>query len=310
MGYITKLDFEKDKNEEKIILALGFFDAIHKGHKKIIDKTIKLATKLNIKPAIFTFRNINTNLLKNKKNELFSYEKRIDIYSKLGLKVLIYVDVTDEFCNLEPEIFFEKLINNFNIDTICVGKDYSFGKRKKGDIYLLKKLTKKYKINLKVINLLKLKNKEEKISSTYIKKNLKKGNVEEVNKLLTDNYSIKEKVVKGKQLGRKLGFPTANFDIKKELFLKDGVYITKTEIDSKIYHSITNVGHHPTIDNLKSNIETHIFDFDKDIYEKEIKVIFLKRIRDITKFDSIDLLKNRLEKDKNIGKKYFEENKI
>lgn len=311
MGYIKKLNFLEKNKDIKIVLSLGFFDAVHKGHQEIINKTVEVANNLNAIPTIFTFRNIEALPLKNRKKEVYDFDKRLSIYESLGIKSVIYADASEDFCSLEPELFFQYLIKNFNICAIVVGKDYKFGHLGKGDIKDLENLTKENSIELVVLDLLKLKDHKEKISSTYIKEKLKDGDIEEVNKCLVDYYSIKSKVVKGKQLGKQIGFPTANFELDIDsLFLKDGVYVTTTQIDCKTYYSITNVGNHPTTDNLKANVETYIFDFNEDIYGKEIKVTFFKRIRDIVKFNSIEELKERLALDTKIGKDFFENEKI
>lgn len=310
MGHIKKLNF-LEKNDKKIVLSLGFFDAVHKGHHEIIKKTIELSKQLNAKSTIFTFKNIESEILIKRKKELFTFNKRIQIYEELGIDYVIYANATKEFCLLEPNEFFNILTSNFNILALVVGKDYKFGHLGKGNINTLQKLADEKNIKLYTIDLLKLKNHREKISSSYIKQKLKAGDIEEVNKCLINKYSIESEVVKGKQLGKKIGFPTANFELDiNNLHLKNGVYISKTKINDKIYNSITNVGNHPTTDNLKANIETHILNFNEDIYGKIIKVTFLKRIREVKKFNSLEELINRIIRDIDISKEYFKNETI
>lgn len=187
---------------------------------------------------------------------------------------------------------------------IVVGFDCRFGKNAEGNVSTLKELSQIHNFELNVILPVKLNNKT--ISSSLIRKYLSQGRIEKVNEYLGRNYSVYGYVIKGKQLGSKLGFPTANILANSNLCLpKPGVYITKTYIDDNLYYSTTNVGFNPTFNQKTYNIETYIIGFNDDIYGKEIKVVFYKRIRDELKFKNIRSLCKQIENDVIYTKQYF-----
>ena len=280
-------------------VALGKFDGVHLGHKKIIDKTVEISKTKNLIPVAYVI-DISQILTTNTEKE--------EIFKKHGIEKVVFEKFNDEFKNLSPKDFFESIIiKKLNTNHIVVGTDYKFGKNREGDIDTLKSLCKENKIEITVVE--KLKILEFEVSSTKIKEFIQQGNISLANKFLGRNFSYDGVVEEGKKLGRKLGFPTVNLNSEKNVILKKGVYATKTYFDDKEYNSITNIGVNPTVDSDKKiKIETYIFNFSKEIYGQSIKIEFLHDLRDEIKFKNIDELISQITIDKEECKKYFEKN--
>ncbi|MEG1509105.1 MAG: bifunctional riboflavin kinase/FAD synthetase [Clostridia bacterium] len=298
---MLKIDINCKLND-KIVIALGFFDSLHIGHKELISKCKKIATNKNIKSAIFTFNNNPLAFFDSLAKEIFTYEEREFKLQKYNLDYIVSANFDNDFANLSPVSFFNILTTNFNIDTIIVGEDYTFGKNAKGDILLLQELCDKANIALYVASLVG--DDFGKIASRDIREYLKAGKLQKANYYLGEPYFIIGVVNKGRGEGKKIGFPTINIKIdKQKLIIKEGVYVTNTIVDGKKHLSITNVGAHPTFDDYNCNIETYIIDFNSDLYNKKICVEFVLKIRDIKKFDSVEALKNQLTEDSEFAKK-------
>lgn len=295
---IDNLD-EIEENKD-ISLCLGFFDAIHLGHIALINK----AKELNTQVAILTFSENPINLIKNVKSPIINDLKmKEEILNSLGVDFLYILKIKKEILNLEPNEFINKVLLKIHMENVICGFDYSFGKNKEGTPFILKKYN---EFNTFIIDKITNAN-DEKISSTLIQSLIKKGEIELANKYLSRNFKIRGVVVKGFQVGRKILFNTANIDNYENFVLPGcGVYATKIIIDGISYNSMTNIGVHPTINELtKPIIETNIFDFDKDIYNKEVILIFYKKIRDEKKFSSLKELQKTLEDNELEVKKFF-----
>lgn len=292
-----------DEFNKDVYVALGSFDGLHKGHLTLIDKVIELSKNNDGLSMVYTFRNHPLEVIDESKAPkiIMDNEEKLEVLSKKGIDVACFIEFNKRFMTIEPEAFIKEIIDKFNVKGIIVGFNYKFGFKNKGDITLLEKLSGKLGFELYVMNAL-----EEKgivISSTLIRELIRGGLINEANKLLTRFYSIKGKVIHGKQLGRTIGFPTANLNITENTVLPAmGVYYTNVEIDGKIYKGITNVGNNPTVNGNNITVETNILDFSDDIYDKEIRVYFIEKIRNQEKFDSLEVLKGQLENDKNFAK--------
>lgn len=278
-------------SNKPITICLGFFDGLHKGHLHLINKAIQE----NEDVYVLTF-NGDIKYATNQRKEnylLTSIQDRIEILSSLNIKGLFILDFTLDLMNLSDIDFINTILKPLNIKNIYIGKDFTFGKYGKGDYKLLKEYFDVNIVDFECDNNLK-------ISSSEIINLVLKGNIERVNFLLNRNYSIKGTVVHGLENGRKINFPTANIDPSFNYpILNNGVYATYITINNIKYSSMTNIGTHPTIDQLsKSSIETNIFDFNQDIYNQDVKLEFVKKIRDEIKFASLDQLKSQLNKDK------------
>ncbi|BCN31464.1 bifunctional riboflavin kinase/FAD synthetase [Anaeromicropila herbilytica] len=287
-------------------VTLGKFDGLHKGHQILIHKIIELAGK-GYQSVMFTFSYHPSNLFTNKEIGLIytEMEKRHQL-EKSGLDVMISYPFTKETASMEAEQFIkEVLIDKMDAKVIVVGSDYHFGYERKGNIELLEKLSEQYNYELIVFD--KIESHNQVIGSTSIREEIKKGNMETVHELLGRPYSIIGEVLHGRKLGRTLGIPTTNLIPEEDKLLPpNGVYASKTIIDGKSYEGVTNIGYKPTVGaDPRVGVETHMFDFNEDVYGKIIEVELYRLERGETKFQSIDELKAQMEKDIVFAKDYF-----
>lgn len=280
-------------------IALGSFDGLHLGHMRLINKTIELARNSNTKSMVYTFKNhplsiINIELAPKL---ILDNDYKIQLLEKSGVDYLTFVEFDKTFMKLSPEDFIENLIKKYSVKGIVVGFNYRFGFKNLGDVGLLWTLSKIFKFELYIINPIKING--DIISSSRIRELICEGNIVKANNLLSRPFMLQGEVIKGKHLGNKIGFPTANLDYSKTYVLpQGGVYYTAVEIKGIKYKGITNIGYNPTTNDNKLSIETYIIDFDKDIYGEKIRLFFLKKIRDEKKFNSLNELTAQLKKDK------------
>ena len=280
-------------------VALGSFDGLHSGHLSLVNKIIELANENKGKSIVYTFKNHPRTLIKGATPPklLMDNESKEEILEALGVDLIYFEEFNEEYMKLTPEGFIKYLCEKFKVKGIVVGFNYRFGYKNVGNIEMLKELSTKYGYELYVMEPCNYE--DEVISSTRIRNELLSGNVDKAMKMLNRPYCIKGKVVHGKKLGRAIGFPTANLDYSKEALIpKKGVYYTNVQWQGKIYKGITSVGNNPTVNGDKLTIETYILDFNNDLYGHNIKVYFIKKIRDEKKFNSIDDLVMQLKKDK------------
>lgn len=281
------------KLDDNISLAIGFFDGLHLGHKVLIDEL----KNYNSKKAIITFKSdFKSTLKKEELNLLLLDEEKDRMLTTLGIDYEYIFESNEEILKTSKEDFL-KYLDNQNIKNIVVGEDFTFGKfalGKAGDLLSLNS-------NIIIKPLLEIN--KTKISTTYIKSLLLNNKIDKVNQLLGYDFSISGVVIHGLKNGRKINYPTANINYPLNKFkLNSGVYKTITIVNNREYQSMTNIGTHPTIASLNEDIiESHIFDFNEDIYGKEITIIFKQFIREQKKFNSLDELKNQLNIDKNIA---------
>lgn len=289
----------QNKFTEKTYIALGSFDGIHKGHLTLMREVIKLSQKNDAKSMVYTFKNHPLTIISktSKPKIIMSNDKKIEVLKNMGIDIVCLEVFDRKLMAMEPKSFIEMLLNKFNAKGIVIGFNYRFGYKNKGDIILLKKLSKE--LNFELIVMKPYKEDGNVISSSLIRELIAKGKIEQANKLLTRPFELDGIVVHGKKIGRTIGFPTVNLSYNEEIILpKIGVYFTNVIIDNKIYKGITNVGNNPTVNGDNITVETYILNFSKDVYGKKIKVYFLERIREQEKFESLEILKKQLEKDK------------
>ena len=276
--------------DRKTAVALGSFDALHKGHIYVIGKAVEYAKKNNL-TALVQLVEIPTRLRIN------TLETKLDILEKMGVEVVVVEQFTESFRSVNYKSFIcEFLSDKYNAAAVFCGDNYRFGYMAEGDTDKLSEGCSKCGISVNVIPCVEI---EGVVSSTVIREFIKNGDMEKAAEYMTRPYSVSGKVVHGRGLGKTLGFPTANISIPPDAVIpKNGVYLTQIRLDGKIYDGITNVGAKPTVGVDEVNIETYIDQFDGDIYGKTIMVEFKKRLRDIKKFDSLEELKAQIEKDK------------
>lgn len=297
--------FNSFENLESIInpvLTIGTFDGVHIGHQKIIKKLNKEAEKNDGQSVLLTFYP-HPRIVLNPENHGLSLiqtqEEKLAKLEHFGLDNVIVIPFTPAFSNLSAEEFvLEFLVEKLKVNTIIIGYDHQFGKNREGGVNFLNSISSKYNFN--VIEIPAQEINDVNISSTRIRKAIENGEVEIANKYLGEPLLLHGKVVKGKQLGRTIGYPTANIELLSSLKIipKKGVYLVKIKINNIEYDGMMNIGTRPTVS--KSNnisIEVNIFNFNNDIYYEEVEVSILKKIRDEKKFDSIEKLKNQLKED-------------
>ena len=291
---IKVLDFEK-KYDKPIAIALGFFDCIHTGHALLVESVKQFAKDNGVESALLTFSN-DPNEFFGKDKQICTFENRLFILEKLGLDEVIDAKFNEDFMSTSPQGFLDKLVGNFDVKSIVVGADYTFGKNAGGNVDMLKNYCEMHGIVLNVVPFETVCG--EKLSTTYLKSLVKSGEVKKLNSHLAVPYFMSGVVQHARHKGTGMGFPTVNIapDCNR-LMLKDGIYATFCVIDGQVFNSMTNVGKKPTFNDNSVSVETYIFDFDGDVYGKNIVVYFIERTREVTKFNSVDELKSQLEKD-------------
>lgn len=298
-------------NIDKSVVTIGNFDGLHKGHQVLIKEAVQFANKKNIKSVVFTFENHPANYFGKKHiKSIITNNEKINRMRSLGVDILVIIPFNDYMTKISPIEFIKNiLIDKLGARKIIVGHDFTFARRKEGNTNLLKELSSKYGFELEIVNSIKIN--DIRISSTYIRQLVVEGSVDKVNKYLGYHCEIKGNVIKGKQLGRTIGFPTANIEVNDDLLIpKNGIYATKVYLGDNVYYGATNIGYNPTVNGDKLSIETNILNFDEDIYGQVIKIEFLERIRDEKKFNSLYELKAQLKKDTDyVYKNYVCKNK-
>jgi riboflavin kinase/FMN adenylyltransferase len=296
MKYLSN-SFDQINIDEKLCLTIGNFDGIHKGHREIIKNLIQQTKKSNLKSAILSFTPHPKIYFNKQKNFMInSQSKKKEILKDLGLDYLIDLNFNDKFTQLSHNEFEDKiLLEKLNSKRILIGKDFQYGNQRKGNIDTLKIFCEKNKIELEEIGLILNDHNSNKISSSAIRENLKSGKFELANKDLERNFSVAGKVIKGDQRGRTIGIPTANLEYPlNTITIPYGVYAVETLIEGNTYFGIVNFGIRPTFNKDKPIVEAYLFDFDNDIYDKDIEILFHKQIRQEKKFNDIKELLNQI----------------
>ena len=286
------------------VIAIGNFDGIHLGHQKVINEAKKKAKKNKLPFGLMTFEPVPVMFFnkKIKNHRISSLPQKKDQLKKLKLDFLIIIKFNKNFSSLSAEEFIRKIIHK---KTSCrflyVSKNFRFGFKRKGNIETLKKYEKQY--NFKNVIVMPFKTKRKIISSTFIRKKIRKGQIEEVNKLLNRNWSIKGKVIKGQKRGRKIGFPTCNLRLNSYVIPRLGVYAVKVKTNNISNNGIANIGYRPTFNGQSLLLETNIFGINKNLYNKVITVSFKKFLRAEKKFKSFEYLKKQIKIDIKQAKK-------
>ena len=283
-------------DKTKTIIALGYFDSVHTGHRKIIKTAQDIAKEKGFSCAVFTFKgNLNEYIGKGDKKSIFTTEERKDIFDKIGVADVLFAPVTKDFLSLDKGEFLDYLNSIYDIDCYVCGSDYRFGKLGLGDVDFLREYAQSKCQNVVIEPLVF--DQDKKISTSLIKELLKEGDIQKANQLLGDKYFVKGVVFKDRSVGKSIGFPTVNIKIDaKKSPLKQGVYAGEVELDKK-YKAIINYGSRPTYNLDEKLVEAHIVDFDGLLYGKEITIKFSRFMREIIKFNSEKELTDRLKLD-------------
>ena len=277
------------------ILTLGTFDGIHQGHRTIISKLTSESKKNNLRSVILTFFPHPRNIVSSKKiKSISTIDEKIQIFSDLDLDEVIIQNFNKSFSDMNAEEFIRLLVNNLNLKKIIVGYNHRFGKNRSADINVLRDFSVKY--DFEVVEIKAFEIEKIKISSTKIRNAINEGNIDICNNYLGYNFNINGIVVKGKSIGKSIGFPTANINIAEEykIIPKNGGYLVSCFFEKNKFYGMMNIGFNPTFGYNKKTIEVNIFDFNRDLYDKNIRIEFLKFIRDEIKFDNAEKLQNQL----------------
>ena len=301
---VKKLTYYKNfnikKNHQKSIILIGNFDGVHLGHQKLFDSAKKYKKKENLKIGVVTFDPIPKMFFNKKlKNyRISNLNQKLSIFKKFKVDFVINKKFDKKFSKIKCNNFISEIIyKKLNPKIIFVSNNFKFGNKREGDVKLLKLLEKKYKY--KIINPPTLKKKNKTISSSLIRKLLVDGKLNLANNYLNRNWSIEGVVKKGRNIGKKIGFPTCNIDIENYVIARPGVYAVKVNIlnNNKILKGIANLGYRPTFNQKKILLEVNIFNFSRNLYNKKLTVEFIKFIRGEKKFKGIDQLKKQIKLD-------------
>ncbi|MGB0880502.1 MAG: bifunctional riboflavin kinase/FAD synthetase [Polaribacter sp.] len=300
--------FSNFSSQKKTIVTIGTFDGVHYGHQQIIKKLVATAKKEKKKSVLLTFfPHPRMVLQKDVSLELINtIEERAKLLEKTGLDYLIIHPFDKEFSRLTALDFVRKiLVNQLNTSKLVIGYDHHFGKNREGNIEQLTEYSHLYDFSVEEISAQDID--DVSISSTKIRKALASGNLKTANNYLGYHFMLNGIVVNGKQLGGKIGFPTANINVKEtyKLIPKTGVYVVKSTIHKREVFGMMNIGNRPTVNGKHQTIEVHFFDFNQDLYHQNITIELLYFLRDEQKFDSIDALIHQLKKDEKIARDYI-----
>lgn len=294
-------DLSNYTSNNKTFVTIGTFDGVHIGHRKVIQDLIKKAKKQRADALLLTFFP-HPRMVLQKEDDIKlinTIDERIKLLEKTGLKILLIHEFSEAFSKQTALDFVRNiLVNKLNISKLIVGYDHHFGKNRSGDFEQLKEYGHTYGFKVKRTAQQNFKNFA--VSSTKIRNAIENGDIYMANKFLGYCFMLSGKVIKGKNLGEKLGFPTANLFIKEpyKLIPKTGAYVVKSEIDNKCIFGMMNIGYRPTVSGKHQTIEIHFFNFKNNLYGKKIQVDILHFLRDEQKFESVQALKNQLVKDK------------
>lgn len=302
--------FIRDKHfniNQKTVVTFGKFDGIHKGHRKLFVKAREIADKENLLLVAFAFKVVSGCRFGYMENEqITTSDERADIFENLGVDVIVEYPFDEETAQTEPLTFLENVIKNMlNAAYVVVGSDWNFGKDRAGNTDVLKASQKLYNFTAVVMDKELYQGKE--VSSTWIREEIRNGNMENVNILLDYPYTVNGTVEHGNHIGTGMGFPTINIvPCPNKLLPPRGVYASKVLIDGETYYGVTNIGVKPTVSEEEQlTIETYIIGFDKDAYKEKLKVQLFHFQRPEMKFNDIATLANQINQDVEFTKSYF-----
>ncbi|KPJ77272.1 MAG: riboflavin biosynthesis protein RibF [Deltaproteobacteria bacterium SG8_13] len=301
MNVITDLD-EITTPFRRAVITIGNFDGVHLGHQALFKEVIRKSKEIDGTSVAMTFEPHPMQVLKkNYQPPLITLlEQKIELIGLTGIDVLVCVPFTRQFAALTPREFVEDvLIRRIGMAAIIVGRDYSFGRHREGNVRLLRTFAEIFDFELVLADWIQhAEAGTGRISSTKIRELVMDGMVDEVRPMLGRFYQIRGLVASGRNRGgRLLGFPTANLNLQDELCPKNGVYAVTVEWNGQTYDGVANIGWSPTFDDQVFTVEAHILDFDENIYGQQIRVNFIKRIRDELKFSSVEELADQIQKD-------------
>jgi riboflavin kinase/FMN adenylyltransferase len=281
------------------VLALGNFDGVHRGHRKILDRLHRIATERGATSVVMTFDPHPPRVVRPDKAPplLMTKAQKLEAIAQAGVQGAAIVRFTHELSRWDPDTFVRTvLVDWLRVSEVWVGANFLFGHDRSGNFSLLRELGGRYGFKAEKIDPVRYK--DFVVSSTRVRRLVSEGRMDEAGALLGHEYFLDGTVMRGDQRGRTLGFPTANLCTENELFPPHGVYATTARVGETVFASVTNIGTRPTVDNSgRTVIETHIFDLNKDLYGSSIRVGFVQRLRDERAFESLELLRGQIDAD-------------
>ena len=283
-----------------VFLAIGVFDGVHRGHQAVVSTSADHARTANGTPVVVTFDPHPEKVLRPEvaPHLLSATEHKVALIRALGVEHLLIITFDKQFAATEPDDFVQKLVAHSKpLREICVGHEWSFGKNRRGNLDLLKRLG--ANLNFDVVGIPPVKINGAVVSSTAIREAIEKGDLTKAAEMLGREYTILGTVTRGDNLGKKIGFPTANLSAHSEQFPPNGVYAAEARIDGELHRGVINLGIRPTVSSGKSErvLEIHLFDFNRDIYGRDVEVRFLKFLRPEKKFENLDALVQQIRQD-------------
>lgn len=301
-------DFETYHSSQDLALSLGMFDGVHKGHQMIIKKLNEAAKERNLASAILTFWPHPRLVLQPDADLklLNTIEEKTDLLANFGIEYLFLKHFDEAFRNLSGEEFVRQiLVEKLHIKYLIVGYDHVFGKNKSGNFQLLERLAPE--LGFEVIQVEAVNLQHQNISSTKIRTALSEGKITQANEMLGYAYPLSGKVIHGKEIGRTIGFPTANISLNPQKLLpKNGAYIVDTFVNGQFYKGMASVGNNPTIEGDSFTVEVYILNFNQDIYGQEISIHFRDFLHEEIKFESLEKLMDRLQEDERLTRKFYQ----
>jgi len=283
-------------DQEKSVVALGMFDGVHAGHRRLLSTAAALAKSQGLRFVVYTFRDHPLSVFKESPKLLNSFEERMKLLYSFGAELVEADDFTLELAATKPEAFIKSLCERFFMAFAVAGFNYTFGKNGAGNAALLKELG--TKLGFETLEVEPYLFEGKPVSSTRIRTLLQDGDLSKVNAMLEREYSLSGTVIKNRRIGNTIGFPTANLGGISDMALPGvGVYATRALVDNVVYRAVTSVGNNPTVGGKSVTIETHIMDFDRDIYGKKLTVSFVGYLRGELSFENVDELAKQIAKD-------------
>ena len=286
-----------EKTTSNNCISIGNFDGMHKGHIELVKETVRIAKENNLVPTVLTFDQMPEEYFKaNDFFRLMEMSDKYKVFERLGVEQVFVIPFDKSFSETNENIFIKEiLIEKLSLKYLIVGKDFKFGYKRMGNIELLQKYSELGGYNLLSLDLVKISS--DKISSRDIRILIKNGKIKEANQLLAVPFSLSGKVIHGEKRGRRLGYPTANIEIYKSYPI-NGIFLVNILFEDKKLFGLASWGNKPTFSGIDHVLEVNILDFESDIYGKQLKVIFIDKIRDQIKFDNQDELIEQMNKDK------------
>lgn len=293
--------------DEPTVISFGKFDGLHRGHELLMDYMFEQKKK-GLKTVVFTF-DIPPKELACQSEEavITTNEEKMHVFERIGIDYLVECPFTGEIMRMEPEAFLREIVRELNVKCMVAGKDFHFGHHRSGDYRTLEHFADILDYEVAIMEKIQCDGRD--ISSTFVREEIALGNIEKANSLLGYHFFVQGEVTHGRHMGGPMfGFPTMNLlPQPQKLLPPNGVYITETILDDRIYQGISNVGSKPTIAGGNPlGVETHIFDFNRNVYGSQVKVEFLKRVRAEHKFASVDELKMQMQEDIAYARAFFE----